>query len=274
MPVTPAVQTNYLYRVEYASNVARWTNQADAQVLNGEIYEVIKAGIEHSRPRFSGDAQAGEIDLSIHEDNVLTALFSLGPPPFRIRLLIYEYDRDAETAELRYRGWIIRPSFDLDGSTVSFRCKTVYHFYERESFTDSLSALSRYSIFDPRSGVDIEGLRETVTVSDFNDLRDVITVTGLAQAPPYYRGGLIIAPDRDMRTIIEHELDGSDTLLTLSSAFNRFTLDEGFTTDVYPGDDLLYDTWANKFASVTNNGELHGGWPFMPNVDPAVRGVI
>jgi hypothetical protein len=77
-----------------------------------------------------------------------------------------------------------------------------------------------------------------------------------------------------MRTVINHELDGSDIILTLSSAFNRFTLDEGFTADVYPGDDLLYDTWANKFASATNNGEAFGGWPFMPNVDPAVRGVI
>jgi hypothetical protein len=272
MPVTVPVKTNYLYRIEYGSNVERWSGVAEDQLLDGETYRAMP--VTHSRFRFSAESQATETDLTVYEANPLTTLFSLGPPPYRIRLLIYEYDRDTETAVARYRGWIIRPSFALNESTVSFRCKTVWHFYERESFTDSLSGLSRYSIYDPRSGVDIESLRVPVTVTDFNDLRDVITVTGAAEAVPYYRGGLIIAPDRDMRTIIEHELSGADVLLTLSSAFSRFTLDEGFTADVYPGDDLLYETWANKFSATTNNGEAFGGWPYMPNVDPAVRGVI
>lgn len=273
MPVTTPVKTNYLYRIEYASNVIRWTGVAEDQLYNSETYSYIVGGITHTSPRFSAESQSAEIDLTVHGLNPLTTLFSLGPPPFRIKLLIYEFNRDTETAIPRYRGWIVRPSFSLGESTVSFRCKTVFHFYERESFTDSLSALSRYSIFDPRSGADIEALKETITVTAFNDLRDVITITGTAQTPPYYRGGLIVTPDRDMRTILEHELDGSDILLTLSSAFNRFTLDEGFQADIYPGDDLLYDTWANKFTSATNNGEFHGGWPFMPNIDPAITGV-
>lgn len=271
MPVTTPIKTNYLYRIEYGSNVERWTNVAEDQTFAGESYRLM--AVEHTRPRFSGDAQDGEIDLRVYEDNPLTLLFTLGPPPFRIKLIIYEYDRLAETAEARYRGWIVRPSFGLSESLTSFRCKTVWQFYERESFTDSLSGQSRYSVFDPRSGVDLETLRETVTVTALNDLRDVITITGAAQAPSYYRGGLIVAPDRDMRTVLEHEIVGSDVRLTLSSAFNRFTLDTGFTAEIYPGDDLLYETWANRFAAATNNGEAFGGWPFMPNVDPAVRGV-
>lgn len=272
MPVTTPAKTNYLYRIEYGSNVERWSNVAEDQLFEGESYRLM--AVEHTAPRISGDAQSGEIDLRVHESNPLTMLFSLGPPPFRIKLRIYEYDRDTETAEARYRGWIIRPSFDLEGSVVGFHCKTVYHFYERESFTDSLSGLSRYSIFDPRAGVDYESLRVGITVVGFNDLRDVLEVTGIVEAAPYYRGGIIVAPDRDMRTIIEDETASGDRFLTISSAFNRFTLDTGFTADIYPGDDLLYETWANKFASVTNNGEKFGGWPFMPNVDPAIRGVI
>lgn len=274
MPVTTPVRTNYIYRIEYGSQVQRWTNQAEDQLLDGETYTYVPAGVRHTPPKFSGDAQSGEIDLTVHENNVLTTLFTLGPPPFRIRLLIYEYDRDTEIATPHYRGWIVRPSLSLDKSTVSFHCKTVFHFYERESFTDSLSGLSRYSIFDERSGVDIESLRISITATDFNDLRDIVTVTGIAQADGYFNGGVIIAPDRDMRTVLKHITVGADKQLTLSSAFNRFILDEGFTADLYPGDDLLYETWANKFAAVTNNGEYFGGWNRMPNVDPAVRGVI
>lgn len=274
MPVVAPVKTNYLYSVEYGSNTERWTNIAEDQSHDGETYRWLVGGVSHTSPRFSNDAQAAEIDLSVHESNPIAQLFTFGPPPFRIKLLIYEYDRVADTATPRYRGWIVRPSYDLDGSLTSFRCKSVWHFYERESFVDSLSALSRYSIYDPRSGVDIESLRTGITVDTFNDERDVITVTGISQLDDYFRGGLIIAPDRDMRMILKHVTVGSDKQLTLSAAFPRFTLDEGFTADIYPGDDLVYETWANKFAAQTNNGEKWGGWQYTPNVDPNVRGVI
>ncbi len=269
MPIIVPVQTNYLYTIEYASTVLRYTNVAEDQTTNGEVYRFIEGGLEHTSPTYSAESQDSEIDLFIYENNPLTTLFSLGPPPYPIKLRIYEYDRVADTVTPRYRGWIIRPSFDLKGSTVGFRCKTVWHFYERESFTDSLSALSRYSIYDPRAGVDIEQFRVGITIDSLNDERDVLTVSGITQPPDWFRGGLIVAPDRDMRTIL------SDTggVLTLTSAFPQFTLDTDFTADIYPGDDLTYVTWANKFASVTNNGEAFGGWIYMPNVDPAVRGV-
>lgn len=272
MPVTTPTQTNFLYRVEYGSEVQRFTNVAEDQTHGGEIYKFTI--LEHTPPRYSGEPQDAEIDLTIHEANAVASLFTFGPPPYPIKVRIYEYDRVADIATPHYRGWIVRPSFDLKGSVRSFRCKTVWHFYERESFTDSLSALSRYSVYDPRSGVDIEQFRVGITVTEFNDLRDVIKVTGITEADGFYRGGLIVAPDRDMRTILEHETIGGDKYLTLSAAFPRFTLDVGFTADIYPGDDLKYDTWANRFGSVTNNGEAWGGWQYMPNIDPAVRGVI
>lgn len=268
MPVVAPTERNYLYRVEYGSNVERFTNVSEDQPFDDETYRYIP--IEHTSPTFSGNPQGAEIELKIYENNPLSNLFILGPPPYRIKLQIYEYDRIADTVRPEYRGWIVRPSFDLEGSLTGFRCKSVWHFFERESFTDSLSALSRYSIYDPRSGVDIEPLRTGITIDSLNDERDVLTVTGITQLDDYFRGGLIVAPDRDMRTIIKHVGDE----LTLSAAFPRFTLDEGFTADIYPGDDLTYETWANKFAAETNNGEKWGGWQYTPNVDPNVRGVI
>lgn len=274
MPVTTLVKTNYLYTVSYSSNVERWTNIAEDQFHDGETYHYLKGGIEHTPPTFSNDAQAAEVDFTVHESNPIAQLFTFGPPPYQIKLHIYEYNRDTDILTPHYRGWVIRPSYDLDGHEVSFHCKSVWHFYERESLTASLSPLSRYSIYDPRSGVDIESLRTGITVDTFNDERDVITVTGISQLDDYFSGGLIVAPDRDMRTILKHVTVGSDKQLTLSAPFPRFTLDEGFTADIYPGDDLVYETWANKFASQTNNGEKWGGWQYTPNVDPNVRGVI
>lgn len=266
------VAANYLYRFETPSAVFNFTDVAESQDYNSETYSYIQ--INHTAPKFSEEPQDAEIDVTIHENNAIASLFVLGPPPYRTKLQIYEYDRDADTVTDYYRGWIVRPSFDLDNSLVSFHLKTSWLFFERESFTDSLSALSRYSIYDPRSGVDIEQFRTGITVTALNNERDVLTVTGITDIDGWFKGGLFKAPDQDMRTIIKHETVGGAKKLTLNAAFPRFTLDTGFTSDIYPGDDLTYETWANKFGSATNFGEAFGGWPFMPTKDPSVRGVI
>lgn len=271
--ITRPVELNYLYRFEAGSAVYRFTDITEPQSFEGEDY-LIDYPIKHSRPKFSAEAQDGEIDVEIHDTAPLTDLFVDGPPPFQIVLRIYEYDRDADTVMPYYRGWVVRSNFLLDRSVLSLRCKTVWHYFEREALSDSLSALSRYSIYDPRAGVDVESLRETITITDLNDERDVLTVTGIAQPVEWYRGGRIKAQDNDERTIIEDAMVGPDRQLTLSSAFPRFTLSTGFTADIYPGDDLTYETWAVKFASQTNNGEKHGGWTHTPNVDPAKKGVL
>lgn len=272
MPVNAPVKTNFLYRFEAGSNTYRFTNIAENQTYNSEEYQFIE--IEHTAPTFSGEPQDEEIDVTIIESNAVAELFINGPPAYPIILTILEYDRDTDTADHYHKVWLVRAPFQLDDSVISFHGKGRMHFFEHESFTDSLSALSRYSVYDPRSGVDIESFRVGITVTALNSERDILTVTGITEPDDYFRGGLIIAPDRDMRTILSHVTESGDKKLYLNGAFPQFTLDTGFTADIYPGDDLVYGTWANKFGAVTNNGEAFGGWPFMPNVDPAVRGVI
>lgn len=270
--VTEPVKTNFLYRFEAGSNIYRFTNVAIDQDYNDETYEL--AQIEHTPPTFSGEASQSEIDVSLHESNAIAQLFTFGTPAYPIKLRIYEYDRETGTAEDYYRGWVIRPSFRLDDSEVDLHCKTVWHYFERESFTDSLSSLSRYSVYDPRSGVDLASFRVGITVTAINNERDILTVTGITEPDGYFTGGMIVAPDLDKRTILKHVTEGVDKKLYLNAAFPEFTLAVGFTADIYPGDDLTYDKWANTFGAVTNNGEAWGGWQYTPNVDPAVRGVF
>lgn len=268
MPLSTPSQTHFLYEFIAGSQTYRFTNIA----YNSAGYEFIE--IEHTRPTFSGEPQESEIDISAIETIPLVELFVNGPPAYPIIVNIYEYDRVTEVATPYYHGWVIRPDLKLDTSEVIFHCKTVWHYFERQSFTDSLAALSRYSIYDQRSGVNIEPLRTTVTVTALNDERDILTVTGITEVDGWFNGGMIVAPDQDRRTILKHITESGDKKLYLNGAFPRFTLALNFTADLYPGDDLTYTAWANKFAAVTNNGEAFGGWPYMPNIDPAVRGVI
>lgn len=270
--VTEPVETNFLYQVEAGSNRYLFTDVAMDQEYNSETYELTQ--IEHSSPTFSGEATQSEVDITLHESNPVAQLFTFGTPAYPIKVRILEYDRKTGTAEDYYRGWVVRPSFRLDVSEVDLHCKTVWHYFERESFSDSLSALSRYSVYDPRSGVDLASFRVGITVTAMNDERDILTVTGISEIDTYFTGGMIVAPDLDKRTILKHVTEGADKKLYLNAAFPEFTLAVGFTADIYPGDDLTYDTWANRFGAVTNNGEAFGGWQYMPNVDPSVRGVI
>jgi len=270
--ITTPVELNFLYRFEAGSQVLRFTDVAETQTFDDEDYD-FNYGITHSRPKFSAEASESEMDVDIHESSPLSDIFLDGPPAYQVKLVIYEYDRDAGAVSAYYKGWVVRSNFELDKSILSLHLKTLWHYFERETLSDPLTALSRYNIYDPRAGVDTEALRQTVTVTALNDERDVLTVTGIVQADDWFKGGMIVAPDNDKRTIIKHVTEGADKKLYLNAAFPRFTLAAGFTADLYPGDDLTYETWANKFAAETNHGEKHGGWQYTPNIDPAVRGV-
>lgn len=272
MPVNTPTKTNFLYQILLGSGRTYfYTNIAENQLYNGDDYQFIE--IDHTEPVFSGDDEESEIDVTVKEVNPISDLFLLSPPPYEVKIKILEYDRDTDTAVDYYRGWIVRSGFNLEDSTVSFHLKTVWLFFERETFSDSLSALSRYSIFDPRSGVDVESLKIPITVTGFNNERDVLTVTGISDPDGWFDGGIFLTPDRDPRTILDHITVGADKKLTITHPYPQSILDVGFTAEIYPGDDLVYGTWAVKFGAQTFSGRAFGGWPFMPDRDPAVGGV-
>lgn len=262
---------DFLYRFTAGSAVYSFVKGAFPVTYNNEDYDPVQ--ITHTLPTWSNEPQNAEIDVTIKESVELAEVL-LTPPPYPVILNIYEYDHDTETVLPYYRGWVVRCQFSLTQSLIVLHLKTVWHFYERESLTDSLSRLSRYSIYDERSGVDISALAKAITVTALNDQRDILTVTGISELPPYYKGGFIEAPNLDKRTILDDPSESGSRKLYLNGGFPEFTLAAGFNATVYPGDDLLYSTWANKFASLTNNGETWGGWEFTPNADPAVKGVI
>jgi hypothetical protein len=273
MPVNETRETAYLYRFTAGSAVYLFCNLPTTITLDDEPYTG-EWPITHTAPHFSARAEDAEVDITLHEGSPLTDLFINGPPAYQVKVRVYEYDLVAETATPYYRGWVVRAPLKLTDSLVEFHCKSVWHYFERQSLTDSLSTLSRYSIYDPRAGVDLSTLRVGVTATALNDQRDILTVTGVTEIDEWFTGGVIVSPDNDKRTIIKHVTEAGDKKLYLNAAFPRFTLAAGFTADLYPGDDLTYDTWASKFADQTNHGESWGGWQFTPNVDPAVRGVI
>lgn len=270
MPVNDTTALNFLYRFEVGSQTFTYSDIALGVPYNDEDYTKIQ--IQHTSPLFSERPEEAEIDITIHEAATLPSLF-LNPLPYSVKVQIYERDFDTEEVTPYYRGWVVRAPFRLTDSVVQLHCKTVWHYFDRASLVDSLSALSRYSVYDPRAGVDVESLRTGITVTAFNDLRDILTVTGITDLDGWFDGGIIRAPNNDRRTILKHITESGDVHLYLNGAFDEFTLSTGFSADIFPGDDLTYETWANKFSTETNNGEKFGGWPYMPNVDPALRGV-
>jgi hypothetical protein len=273
MSINGTRETCYLYRFIAGSVEHLFTNLPTTVTVDDEPYTGAWQ-VTHTAPTYSGRAEDAEVDITLHEDSPLTDLFINGPPAYQVKVRIFECDLINFTVTPYYRGWVVRAPFKLIGSVVGLHCKSAWHYFERQSLTDSLGILSRYSIYDPRSGVDWSALGADVTVDALNDARDVLTVSGVTELDDYFRGGFIVAPDNDKRGILKHVTESGLKKLYLTAAFPQFTLGVGFTATVYPGDDLAYSTWANKFAALTNNGEAFGGWPYTPNVDPAVKGVI
>lgn len=254
----------FLYNFTAGSATHRYVKVSHEQQYEDESYTPIQ--ITHTIPTYSDEAQDAEIDVTIIESSELAEVL-LTPPPYPIILRIYELL--GETIAPYYLGWVVRCQFRLTESIFVLHLKTLWHFYERESLTDSLGSLSRFSIYDERSGVDWSALGEAITITSLNDQRDVLTVSGITQIDGYFTGGFIEAPNLDKRTILNH----TGNQLTLSGGFPQFTLDASFPATIYPGDNLTYETWANKFSALTNNGANWGGWQYTPNIDPALRGV-
>lgn len=270
--ITSPKETNFLFRFEAGSQVFTYA-EGDTEIeVDNEVYERVQ--VDHSLPTFAEEPQQSEVDISIHEAAGLIDLFVNGPPPFPVKLMVYEYDHLLATATPWYRGWVVRSALQLDQSIASLHCKTVWLYFERESQSESVGALSRYSIYDPRSQVDTSALGENVTVTELNDERDRLTITGSIELDGWYDAGIIIAPNLDRRTILRDITESGDRHLYLNAAFPQFTLAAGFNAEILPGDDLTYATWTTKFDSVTNKGEKSGSWPYMPNVDPAKKGVL
>lgn len=262
--------STFLYKFQAGSATYRYNKSAFPVTYNGEDYPAVQ--ITHTSPTWSEESQDAEIDVTIIESVELGDVL-ITPPPYPIILDIYEYDYELDSAFHYYRGWVVRCPFKLDQSIIIPHLKTLWHFYEKEALSDSLGPLSRYNIYDPRANADVSSLKTSVTVTALNNERDILTVTGITQLDGYYTGGYVEAPDLNKRTILKDVTESGNRNLYLNGGFPRFTLDVGFTADIYPGDDLRYVTWANKFAAFTNNGEAWGGWEFTPNVDPAKRGV-
>lgn len=259
----------FLYKFTAGSSVMRVAKVSQPLTYEGEEY--IAANVTHTLPTWSSEPRDAEIDVTIRDNTELAELL-LTPPPYPITLDIYEW-LDEEVFHY-YRGWVVRSQMRPTEPLAILHLKTVWHFFEREAISASLGSTSRYSIYDPRAGVDLSALKQSVIVTEFNDQRDILTVTGATQIDGWFRGGYIEAPNLDKRTILEDVTESGDRHLTLNGGFSRFTLDVGFPADLYPGDDLLYSTWAVKFDAFTNNGEAWGGWEFTPTVDPVKRGVI
>lgn len=272
MAINGTRETCWLYEFSAGSATYRFTNLPSGVIFNGEDYSG-EWQITHTAPTYSGRAEDAEVDVTAHEELPITELFVNGPPAYQIKLRIYELNLVTDVATPAYRGWVVRAPFKLTESLIQLHCKSAWHYFERQSLNASLGILSRYSIYDQRSGVDWSLLRTGITVDALNDARDVLTVSGITQIDDWFKGGFIVAPDNDKRGILKHVTEGGLKKLYLTAAFPRFTLSTGFTADIYPGDDLAYSTWATKFAAESNNGMNWGGWQFTPDHDPSVRGV-
>src|SRR5688500_4894828 len=164
MTITGTRETCWLYRFEAGSATHRFTNLPTGIALDGEDYSG-EWQITHTAPTYSTRAEDAEVDITMHEGSPLSDLFINGPPAYSIKVRVYELDLLTLTSTDYYRGWIVRAPFRLTDSLIGLHCKSVWHYFERQSLTGSLGILSRYSIYDPRSGVDWAALGTAITVT-------------------------------------------------------------------------------------------------------------
>ena len=135
-----------------------------------------------------------------------------------------------------------------------------------EGLNDTFQALCNWFLGQHPCPVNLANWRVACSVVSIDTENFTVTVSGAgAFIADYFTAGHVVAPNGDMRTVIDDVVSGANHILTLQQNFPSTTLLAGSSVDAYPGCDRSQVTGASKFGSETGSGAGCGTNPIQTN---------
>src|SRR6185503_18526141 len=165
---------------------------------DGDMYLADEV-ISHVAPERTQDISKADVTITVAFDFPVLDLHSPFPSPKETQVTIYKfYDGITEPTPC-FRGKVQRPNYD--GSFARITCKTRLSDLEKVGMSETLSNLCPYFLGDGRCPVNLENFRVGITVTNIDGVN--YTVDGITQIDTWFRGGTIVAPNGDIRFIVE-----------------------------------------------------------------------
>ena len=257
--------------ITQGSTSYRYTSAGGSITIGSDIWLPIamsRTGIKHDP---SERSYVLEITVSI--DNEFVAQFFAVPPERTATLQVLKIQRDESpafaTRRVLFDGDVQSIKITDDVSVAKICALPDIACLKRSIPRYGFQAQCNHTLFDAQCGVSQVSFQYTQTVSAVGGGGTLITVPGAGSSPfngTFFRGGFLRATGSfDQRTVISQSGD----VLKVSVPFRQSVLNQ--SVDVFAGcNRIMTGDCATKFDNVAN----HGGWPYVPNKNVFVTGIV
>jgi uncharacterized phage protein (TIGR02218 family) len=227
-----------------------WTTGDVAIDYDGDTYEPYP--VTRGEILQTSEINRQDLRLSIPPDSPLAQTYHAEVPERVVSVTLYRKQDDNVLAWWKGR---IAAVMSTRWETV-IECENVYTSLRRHGVRARYQRQCRHALYGTACGVSAASFGLGRTVSSVNG--STVTVSGLDAFPAGYFIGGSLQFGGTQRFIVGH----AGNVLTLWRPMPDLT--GGQVVTVYPGCDRSLTTCNSQFA----NAENHGGFPWLPNVNP------
>jgi len=260
-----------LYEFQYgtfSTSFARYTNADSDKNFDGSVFTAIP--IERDELKISGRAESQNISISIPKNTVIGQLFSAYPPPFEVKLKIWEahFENPDDPPSWQTGAYAIAfigkvTESSAEGQIRKLQCTLQGNSMKRPGLRRNYQRSCQHVLYGPRCRASKSAATTSATAVAMSNSR--LTVSGgwmrEGAEPRYYSGGIVewdglMGPE--YRTILRV----SGNVLTLSGPIRGLAV----------GGEVRISLGCNRSISICNsvhsNGPNFGGFPWIPKTNP------
>lgn len=250
-----------LIEIAYSSKQWFYTSGAKEIEISGVTYSPIPWQRGDIEQQLTGDKVS--LTVTFPHDVPFADIFRVQPPSETVSVLILGGHSDDLTSFLPiWIGQIKSP--DWKYPVVEFLTENLGSSMRRMGLRRKSSIPCGHSLYGPQCGLARDDFKVPGTASTANG-RYLLVPQVVGTLNGYFAGGYVtwlnsVTSNPERRMIVWS--DGSTGQLTLNAPV--IGLPEGNALNLYPGCDRTITTCHGKF----NNSLNHGGFPYMPTVNP------
>ena len=254
------------YRFTIGSTVYLFTSSVDDLTIDGDEYRAIAIGRSNLVQGSDQDQRVLTVSMPAAED--LPSLYRLSLPGERCTMQLFRYQRNEspafDTAVLLYSGSLQSVKYTADGTVAELAILSIESALAQNVPRFTFMAQCNNFLYDDVCGADPAAHNHIGTVTAVTGR--TITVSGSgASSHDFVAGYAKPLGEVDFRQVYEVAGD----VLTLDRPFNTNPLNSQM--QIFAGCDHLVD---GDCALVFDRVQFFTGWPWVPNTNVFVTGII
>lgn len=250
-----------LYEFTFGPDTWRYNDSIDEVVYGPNTY--YPRPIQRNDPIIDGDNMAGaELQIELPTTDPVARKFIAIPEAYVMTLRLLRMHRGVHEVWVLWHGRVTGASFKNQGRLCQLQSFPMETLLNRQIPRWRYQTMCNHVLYDKNCKIDPATWSRSRLITE--QTGRIIKTVSIGEASLWARGGKLVIGN-DPRTIINHQEDSGDSVLTLMAGYGYNVV--GRTGVVYAGCDRTVDTCRTKFANVVN----YLGFNFVPSKNPLNR---